>query len=106
MILYRLNDWGIELHLFYIKEVSFEEFEVLKVTPSGFWIDRYGDRRWVNGMAKNAFAFDTREKALYNYQKRKECQIRILKERLNRAEENLEKANKIDLAIKLLTNKS
>lgn len=69
-----------------------EQFAVIKETAKSYII-RYPDRRkLVPKVGRNLFAFDTKEKAIFNYQKRKEKQIAILKARLNNARLYLEAA--------------
>lgn len=106
MKLYRFTDpdFSWKLHR--------EDFEVVKETPKGYWIfgwfymgthmnGTYEERKkWVPKEGRNLFAFDTIEKALFNYRKRKEKQIYFLKNRLVEAEKNLEACDDPEYKVK------
>lgn len=59
---------------------------VTKRTPCGAWIGRLS-KRFVNLEGNKKWAYNTKEEALQSFLKRKECQIRILKQQLADAEE-------------------
>lgn len=80
--------------------VELSEFYLLKETPKGYWIsyqwDKKGDyKRWVSKNGKSRFAYPTREEALYNFKKRKQRQITILKGKLNDAKIALGQAQNV-----------
>lgn len=75
--------------------IILEKYKMIKETPCGWWIvNEYGfkynrdftDKKWVSKTARKRFAYPTKEEALFNFEKRKDCQIKILKARLNKAE--------------------
>lgn len=71
-----------------------ERFEVIKETKSSYYILFQStfyfpyDKKRVPKQGKNLFAFDTKEKALFNCYKRKERQVAILTSRLKEAQSN------------------
>lgn len=77
-------------------QVIFTEFKVLRATPSGLWIKKYGldgkNERWVpTGWVHNQFAFISKADALTSYYHRKKRHIRILKSNLSTANKTLAK---------------
>lgn len=54
------------------------EYIILRNTPQGYWISRYGKDKWVSNNARKRFAYPTREEAMVNFQKRKERYLKIL----------------------------
>jgi glutaredoxin 2 len=54
---------------------------------------RYG-KRWVSKNGKNRIAYPTKKQALFNFYKRRERYIRILKARLNESEQILKEVQK------------
>jgi hypothetical protein len=100
--LYRYDDGHTD------KELRLQEFDIVKETPKGFFIEFYqnkNNKKWVPKLGVNIFAWETKEKALFNYIKRKEKQIEILKYKTQKAATKLEIAKKIDLKPKLLEDK-
>jgi hypothetical protein len=100
--LYRYDDLHTD------KELWLQEFDIIKVTPKGFFIEfcmNKNNKKWVPKLGVNVFAWDSKEKALFNYIKRKEKQIDILKYKLQKAKVKLNTAKKIDLKPKLLEDK-
>lgn len=77
-------------------EVELTEFDVVKKTPKGIWIQEvfgewgYTDKKWISESSK--FAWNTKEKAMISFKKRKESQIKILKSQLKRSETALRMA--------------
>lgn len=77
--------------------VEVEKFRVVKTTPKGVWLSsgfstvkEYQILRWVKNDSKKKYACPTVEEAYKSFFRRKERQIKILKSRLNQAEEALE----------------
>ena len=88
-----------EINLYYI------EFEMIKETPCGYWIKEKADEKfftyrykgnknkiWVSKNGKNRIAYPTKKEALFNFYKRRERYIKILKSRLEESEEVLKEA--------------
>jgi hypothetical protein len=79
-------------------KISYYEFNLIKETPCGYWIKEMcytpssergrftNGKKWIHKGAKNSYAFPTKEEALYNFYKRKERYIKILKSRLQKAQ--------------------
>lgn len=59
-----------------------QQFEVIKETPKGAWLDVYGEKRFINREWRKRYACPTADEAMTGYIKRKEAEIRILKRRL------------------------
>jgi len=76
--------------------VELREFNVVKRTAKGYWIQlwvfSFDDKKWVSDNARKRFAYPTKKEALFNFVKRKDAQIRILKSRLKLAELASDKA--------------
>lgn len=70
-------------------EVKCTEYPIVKRTPKGAWIDCYGTQRFVLLTARKQFACETREAAAESFRRRKQCQIKLLSERINDAKEAL-----------------
>lgn len=60
------------------------EFEVIKETPKGYWIE---GKCWISKTSKKRYAHPTKEEAWKSFKARKARQIKILKTRLAYAEE-------------------
>jgi hypothetical protein len=75
----------------YTLKVELLEYQVLKRTRKGVWINyKYGGRkRFVLLNARKKFAYATKEEALKSFIARKKSQIKILKDKLDRAERAL-----------------
>lgn len=58
--------------------LALREYPVLRTTPSGVWLDVYGQERFVKAAARKRFACPTKEEALVSFQARKQRQLRIL----------------------------
>jgi hypothetical protein len=69
------------------EEPRLEKYEVTRETPKGYWIGGLyqQEKKWVPKSGKNIFAFESEKDAMYNYVKRKERQILILENKLERA---------------------
>lgn len=84
MFLYRYSDC-LKVNSFIDSAPYLEKFEVIKETKCGYWIHTWGQfKKWVPKKGKNLYAWDTEEKALFNYIKRKERQVEILNSQLKR----------------------
>jgi hypothetical protein len=73
-------------------ELSLREFNVLRKTPKGKWIDLgWGDERFVLDKGRKRFAWETERDALNSFIIRKQRQIGYLKAQIERAEIGLKK---------------
>lgn len=73
-------------------------YDLVKETPKGYWIDWWGDKKWVSKTTKKRWAYPTREEAKTNFIARKNRQIEILTDKLKDAKDALYFA---DIDIKL-----
>lgn len=73
------------------------EYKIVRKTPKGIVIqlNHPFKERWVSNAGKKRFAHPTKEEALDSYIKRKEVQIRILKDRLQFSKECLANSEKM-----------
>lgn len=78
-----IDEWGDVGDTY--TEVYLREYQLLKVTPKGVWLDRYGTRRFVLRDARKRFACPTIEEAQKSFLARKNAQIRIYQERIDNA---------------------
>lgn len=79
--------------------VSLLEFDLLRETPSGYWIVpdwmyRHDDwkeqhKKWINKRSRARFAYPTKEEAMVNFIKRTERRVMFLKHDLTRCERAL-----------------
>ena len=66
------------------------KFKIIRETEKCYYIYRFLDNdKRVLKTGKNIFAWDTEEKALFNYLKRKEVHVSILRNKLRIIERNL-----------------
>lgn len=77
--------------------INLSVFKLVKETDKGYWISPTWDHReeykkWVSKNGKNRYAYPTKEEALFNFQKRKERQIKILEAKLITARSALRSA--------------
>lgn len=77
---------GDEDHPYYRYNVKCEEWDLLKETPSGYWIEYkssmiYG-KKWVRKVGKNLYAHSTKQAALNSFIKRKQRCISIYESRI------------------------
>ncbi len=80
------EEYGYRTHL----NVTLIEFNVVKETPKGFWVeDIIGRRRFVNLHSQKKYACLSKSDAIESFIRRKQAQIRILKTQLRHAEEAL-----------------
>lgn len=74
-VLYRYSD-GLRQ---FDKEPFLEKFKILRETEKSYFIEDWcSNERRVPKIGKNVYAWDTEQKALFNYYKRKQAQLRIL----------------------------
>ena len=70
------------------------KYPIVRKTPKGCWVDDYGKERFVLEGEGKRFAYYTKEKALYNFLRRKQTQIKILNTQLLHATQALVLAKK------------
>lgn len=78
-------------------EMFLEEWRVIRTTPAGVWVERYGQEKFVLLKAHKKWAHPTKATALEGFIKRRERQIDILQAQLTRAEEALAAAKAYDI---------
>lgn len=69
------------------------EYELIRETPKGYWINAYGEK-WISKTAKKRFAYPTEEEALESFKARKKRQIEILEYQLRNARMALYRAER------------
>lgn len=91
---------------------TLSRYEVLEERETTYIFNEYGyshdtklGRRWVYKSGTNIFAWDTVEKALFNYSKRKQKHIEILTRQLTKAKAFSSKAQKMLEVKDTLTDK-
>lgn len=77
----------------------FETLPVLKRTKHGCWASEYGAKRFVLDRARKKLAYPSKELAVESFVKRKERLVRILKSRLDEANELLRAVRVIELEL-------
>jgi len=93
-ILYRYEDNYQNTDYGY-REPYLYKFDIVRETEKSYFIRLFlCNTKRVPKDGKNIFAWDTEVKALFNYLKRKEYQVAILRNRLRTAERNLKFAEK------------
>lgn len=83
-------------------EVVLLKYSVTKETSCGWWIGgndwlkykasdfcAYSPKKWISKTARKRFAYPTKEEALVNFKARKQRQIGIVEDQLERAKEAL-----------------
>lgn len=75
--------------------LELEEYEVVKQTQCGFWIDWAFSKKWVSNAGKKRYAYPTKELALKSFRFRKERQISIHQKIIKRAIQALRLADSI-----------
>jgi hypothetical protein len=65
--------------------VYLREFNVVRYTPQGAWIEQYGHGRFVLRNSRKRYACPSKEEALESFRARKKRQIKILTSQLERA---------------------
>ena len=82
-------------------KVKLRKFNLLRETLKGYWImpafiSYYeGHKHWVSKTSRKRYAYPTKEGAAVNFFKRKQLQIAILSNRLERAKQALSQADTI-----------
>lgn len=90
----------------YNLQVDLHTYPVVKHTPKGTWIEHCFGRKFVLRGARRKYAHPTKEEALESFRARKRSQIRILRNKLERAERALRIADERSNTVghNLLTN--
>ena len=65
--------------------VELYKFPIVSETKCGYWIDRYGQRKWVSARSRKRFAYPHISMAKESFKIRKERQLRIYENRALRA---------------------
>lgn len=78
--------------------VNLREFDVLKNTPCGVWLDVFGTKRFVKTKARKRWACPTKEEARESFLARKGKQKRILNSQLDRVERAIQIITKMEKA--------
>ncbi len=76
-------------------KVEHREYEVLKETPKGVWLNIGFSKTFVRRDAKRQFASPTVEQALEKFLRRKERQLAILRARMRSVEVAISQADEI-----------
>jgi hypothetical protein len=98
-VLYRYTD-NYQYSDMSFREPRLSTFKILRETEKSYFIHVFLDgTRRVPKEGKNIFAWDTEEKAIYNYFKRKQVHVSIIKNKLDIAQRNLQFAEKRLLAL-------
>jgi hypothetical protein len=74
--------------------IGLRDFQIVRTTPKGAWINYGGTERFVKLDARKRFACPTKEEALQSFIARKEKQKRILNEQIRQTDNALRLANK------------
>jgi hypothetical protein len=70
-------------------EIILNEYQIIKHTKCGVWIDLYGRKKFINTNAVKQYAYDTKHKAMVSFKKRKQKQCKILENQLANAKQAL-----------------
>jgi len=73
-------------------EIRESHYDLLRETPRGYWIEKYGFEKWVSKTSRKRFAYPDRKQALRNFIARKERQIKICTSSLSSAKIALNQA--------------
>lgn len=94
--LYRYDQYSTGIYDDLTETISFrqiklhlKEFEIIKATLKGVWINVYGSKKFVNLCANKKYACKTIKEAQESFRKRKLAQIRILSRQLQDSEDAL-----------------
>lgn len=90
---YRYGNRSVGSDIYQEEILYCEVFTTLSETPKGYWIDCYGKKKWVSKTSTKRYAYPTLKEAMFAFKKRKESQIRILTNQLERAKSALAMAN-------------
>lgn len=77
-----------------------EEYEILKETPKGYWIDYFPSKKFVlksSPNTKRRFADSTKSEALNSFIKRKEKQQKILESQVYEVKISIRMAKELNL---------
>ena len=81
--------------------IVFDEFNLIKETPQGYWICMGGfgglqsPKKWISKTSRKRYAYPTKIEALENLVKRYECRKRILSHQLDNANTTIKLAKEI-----------
>lgn len=73
------------------------EYDLIKETNKGYWIDVFGCKKFVLKQSLKKFAYLTKEEALQNYISRTKASIKINKRKLELAQASLETAERFKI---------
>lgn len=76
-------------HIEYSVKIHLQEFDVLRETKCGVWIESNGIEKFVNLNKHKKFALETKEEAMESFILRKKAQVRILSTQLKKTQEAL-----------------
>lgn len=80
-------------------KIEFTEYEVIKLTPKGIWINKVHfprhEKKFVLLSARKRYAYETKKQALYAFIKRKERHIELAELNLEFAKITLIEAKKM-----------
>jgi hypothetical protein len=65
-------------------------FMVVKETPCGYWIEVYGEGKWVSATARKRYAYPTKEEAINGWRARKHRHLAILHQKIHEIRRALE----------------
>jgi hypothetical protein len=90
------DEYGYHTH----QRIHLLDYDVVKYTPHGVWVGLFDGKpfRFVKNGTRKRFAWETKELALISFRKRKESQIKKLREQLKYAEEALSYANHMEVS--------
>jgi hypothetical protein len=87
------------MHVFSLSHVFLHEFDVVRETPCGAWIQHsYGKKRFINLRCVKQWASKTPEEAKKNFLARKKRQISILEHQLQDAKDSVIAMGLVSLA--------
>lgn len=75
--------------------VNLKEFDVIKHTRCGVWLDVFGTKKFVKTKARKRWACPSRREAYESFLARKKKQKRILESQLDRVEQSIHIITKI-----------
>ena len=69
--------------------VNLKEFNIIKHTPCGVWLDVFGTKKFVKTKARKRWACPTKKETYKSFLARKKKQKRILERQLSRVEQSI-----------------
>lgn len=90
LILYRYRD------CYMTEAIELLQFKVIRETEASYLLIDGDQERWVRKNATRSFAYDKKEDAWRNFRKRKEKQLKILKNQIRRVENVLHLIRKFE----------